>query len=153
MNSEWIELPKKLHKEPHLLHARITPEALAKAAREDRMVVRRVEDRIIACGILWETPDVTYLEIGTIWVDEHFRGNGLCKQVFLECIEKRRGRSLFLITAQESISKMVSECGWTEEKRDWTTVEIWNLRANPWNDRYPENSTIKYPGKLFYRNW
>ncbi len=153
MNTEWIELSKRLHKEPYLLHARITPEALAKAAREDRMVVRMAGDRIIACGILWETPDITCLEVGTIYVDEPFRGNGLCRQVFLECIEKRKGRSLFLITSQESISKMVSKHGWLEEKRDWTKVEIWNLRANPWNDRYPENSSIKYPGKLFYRYW
>lgn len=153
INSEWIELSQKLHKEPHFLHERITPEALACAAAEDRIVVRRKGRGVIACCVLWPALVVTCFEAGTIWVDEPFRGNGLCKQVFLECIEKRKGLPLFLITAHEGIKTMVSGCGWIEEIRDWRKVLRWKRVANPWGDRYPKDSTIKVPGKLFYNYW
>ncbi len=159
INSEWIELSQKLHKEPHFLLKRITPEALALAAAEDRIAVRRKGRGIIACCVLWRVLVATHYryryryEIGTIFVDEPFRGNGLCKQVFLECIEKREGSPLFLITANQNIREMVIKLGWTEELRNWTKVLRWKRIVDPWGKRYPKDSTIKAPGKLFYNDF
>ena len=151
MNFEWIELSKWLHEEPHLLHKRLTPDHLALAAKEDRIVVRREGEMIIGCAILWTVPDDEFFELGTICVKKKFRGAGLHRVLFRECIEKRKGRSLFLITAHQGIKAMVSEAGWEEEQSDWTTVPLWKRIADPWGDRYPPDSTIKAPGKLYYR--
>lgn len=151
MNSEWLELSQRLFEEPHLLNTRLTPDFLARAADEDRIVVRRERSMIIACAVLWPVPDNEWFELGTIWVEKQFRRAGLHTAVFRECIEKRKGRSLFLITAQEGIKKMASEFRWTEEQKDWTTVPLWKRIADPWGDRYPQDSNIKAPGKLYYR--
>lgn len=151
MNSEWLELLHRLLKEPHLLNTRLTLDFLARAVAENRIVVRRKGYMIISCTILWTVPDDEWFELGTIWVDKRFRGNGLCKEMFRECIEKRRGHSLFLITSLHCIKTLASKFGWAEESEDWTTVPLWKRIADPWGDRYPANSNIKAPGKLYYR--
>lgn len=150
MNAELIELSERLCEEPHLLHKRLTPVHLAQATYEDRIVVRREGNMIIACAMFQIVPDDEFFELGPIWVRKKFRGAGLCTAVFRECIEKRRGRSLFLITAHEGIKAMASKFLWDEETEDWTTVPLWKRIADPWDDRYPVDSNIKKPGKLFF---
>lgn len=150
INSELRELLRRLLEEPYLLHERLTLESLIRAAEEGRLVVRRKGGVIIACSFLWVVSDDDWFELGTIWVKKQFRGDGLHTEVFRECIERRKGRSLFLITAHEGIKTMVTEFGWTEEEKDWTKVPLWKRIADPWDDRYPPDSNIKHPGKLFY---
>lgn len=90
MDSEWNKLSRRLYEEPHLPHARLTPELLALAATEDGIVIRMQGGAIIVCAILLAVLNDEWFELGTIWVEKQFRFAGLHTGVFRECIEKQK---------------------------------------------------------------
>lgn len=87
---------------------RIEPEQLEAAIRDGRVAIRHKDDQIEALAVLWPTNDPRCLELGTVWVGERLRGNGLRDELIAESAALApAGTSLFLITPVESVMRSV----------------------------------------------
>ncbi len=101
MEEEYVVLSQRL-KATKAYHApRIEPEHLKAAVSEHRATVRYLNGQIEAFAALWPTRySRKCCEIGTVFVGDALRGNGLCGKLVAETAEilAPQGASLFLIT-------------------------------------------------------
>ncbi len=109
---------------------RIEPENLGTAIREGRAAIRRLDDRIEAFAALWPTNDPGWYELGTIWVGERLRGNGLRQDLMAEVVALTpAGRGLFMFTPNEAIMDSAVKLGFvlvtTDTRPD---VLLWGSR-------------------------
>lgn len=103
--------------------------------QKNRAAVRRLENDpeglIFAFGALWRPkvePFVLRYEIGSLWVAKEYEGQGHCKSVMLELLQKvPQGSELILITDQWPVMACADKFGFrpvigqsTAEADDWT---------------------------------
>lgn len=91
---------------------RVEPSLLLAAIRERRAAVRVKDGSIEAFAALWPTFDAKWWELGTVWVGEGMRGNGVCDEIMAETVALApHGSHLFLITPVECIICAADQLG------------------------------------------
>lgn len=133
----------KLREEKHFLKKRITEANIEKAFIEHRVAfkINATNNQYCACCILWPTKDPYMFELGTLHVDESFRGLGYGKSVFAECMELLpKGAGMFLITREVHVLQLARGFGWQLERSNWTKSKFWTRIAEPWDRWEPGHS-------------
>ncbi|MCK5095828.1 MAG: GNAT family N-acetyltransferase [Candidatus Pacebacteria bacterium] len=121
----WNYLAEDLGREQVLLGERITAQNLYSMWKKDQAVVHVVDNRIIGYTALWDTPHPIWLELGTVWVHEHYRGNKIASDLFLECTRKlREGMRMFTITHNPKVMHLAKKAGFSEAKDEETWFSI-----------------------------
>ena len=117
MQKKWIALSEKLLKTGKYHEARLTPRRLSGRYYAGRAVIRETFEEtgnrtILAYAALWRTFRKDWYELGTVWVDEALRGNGLREKLMTEAVELAPdGANIFLITNVESIMRSAERLG------------------------------------------
>jgi N-acetylglutamate synthase-like GNAT family acetyltransferase len=112
MEREVVVLSARLKATKAYYAPRIEPEQLEAAIRDGRAAIRRKDGEIEALAVLWPTNDPKCLELGTVWVGEGLRGNGLREELMAELVQRvPPDISLFLITPIEAIMRSAERLG------------------------------------------
>lgn len=107
-----VDLSNRLKEEPGYYAPRLEPEQLEARFRERRVVTRTENGAYEAFAALWPTLDSRLLELGTVWVGQGLRGNGMRDQIMAEAVRLApQGTSLFLITSAPSIVETAKSLG------------------------------------------
>jgi GNAT superfamily N-acetyltransferase len=118
----WKALSEELSKVPNINKSRIAPKMLAEAHRGGRAHTKRdAEGRIVAFGALWPTQSEVWLELGTMFVTDAYKGRGLAHAMFSDLLDltKRLKKSVFLISKEQKIHSLASGADWVCPM-DWT---------------------------------
>ena len=117
MQPKWIVLSQCLRGAGGYYNARLTPRFLSSRYYARRAVIRETTeikgDRIIeAYTALWPTYRKEWYELGTVWVTDTLRGNGVRARIMDEATNLApEGARLFLITAVGSITRSAQDLG------------------------------------------
>ncbi len=123
MQRKWKVLSETLNaetKKSHAYHtARLTPRALSSRYYAGRAAIRETTSVVggapvvQAYAALWRTNWYPkWYELGTVWVGESLRGNGLYRDLMREAAGLApEGANLFLITREEKIMRTAQELG------------------------------------------
>lgn len=124
MHSKLMVLSEKIMSENSLLCVRLGLESLEKAWQENRLVIEQEEQsgEIIACGALWHRKNS--VELGSLWVDTEYRGNGYMKGIFYQLMSRVSADvRLFLIANNPFVAGLAKEHGMQEAaENDWKLV-------------------------------
>jgi N-acetylglutamate synthase-like GNAT family acetyltransferase len=118
--SEWEVLSKKLIATKVFKRSRISAKSLYRIYLANRAFVMVEqsggEKVIVAFGALWNTRNPKWLEMGTMWVDSSMQGKGVSMEMFLNLQKLSEGKSIFLITRNEKITKLAKSGDWLASK-------------------------------------
>lgn len=109
MDDKILVLSQKLMAEPSILSEQVTPPLLREEINNRSACYKVVDDTIIAFGVLRKRGPL--YEIGTIWVDEPYRGqpNELAEGTFRKLLGKApAGSSVFLVSNNPKIQAFCS---------------------------------------------
>ena len=117
MQRKWIVLSQTLTTTGVYHTARTTARRLSSRYYAGKAVIREsakeVGDRTIeAYAASWATMLPDWYEIGTVWIVDRLRSNGLARQLMMEIIQLvSRDDRFFLITREATIMKLALELG------------------------------------------
>ena len=138
MHMMWNILAKELDQESALLGKRNTAENLYRMWKKNQAVIHILNSRIIGYAALWDTPHPIWLELGSMWVHELFRGNKIASELFLGCTRKlKKGMRMFVITHNLKVLHLAKKAGFLEakEEKKWFSIP-WKATCAPC-DRLP----------------
>lgn len=114
VEQECVVLSERLRATGKFYAPRLAPEHLETAIRERRAVVKTVDGEPVAFAALWSTNREDWLELGTVWVAEGHRGNGLRHTMMAIAAELASpNKKIFLMTDVEGVMKSAKVLGLT----------------------------------------
>ncbi len=123
---EIVVLSKRLKAVPSYYVPRLEPEQLAAVIRKRHAVIMWQEDRIEAFAALWPTNLPNCFELGTVWVGEGLRGQGLRGVLMAEAIAlARKDADLFLFTSVGKIMESAALLGFEPITTSKERVLLW----------------------------
>lgn len=115
----WRQLEQALRNAGVFLASRLAAEKF-KERHEAGMGSIRFDagGQVIGCAFLWETGESGLVELGTIWVHDEYRGQGLSKRLFADCCDIIRQKELkaFMITCTDAVANLALRAGWIEDR-------------------------------------
>ncbi len=119
------------------LAERISPEALRRAYEEQRAVFVEEDGRILGFAALWETAEVAWLEVGSLFVVRDARGRGLSSRLYPERLALiPPGIRSFVVTHRPEAAHLALRHGYVEAtKQDWHTLAPYALVCGPCDRR------------------
>ena len=118
MQAKWKVLSATLKGSGAGYHQpRLEPGALASRYYAGRAVIRETKElvgnrTILAYAALWRCRDPFWYELGTVWVGECLRGNGVRDELMAELLQRvPEDRDLFFITPVEAIMRSGEKLG------------------------------------------
>ena len=143
---KWQRLVGDLGNEKDLLLGRLTAEELESLCRQELGWIQERDGYIVACTFLFPTPAYNWYELGSVWVEASFRGQGLAANVFRSCGASVRGhkRKCFLITKHPKVAHLATDVGFLEaDLASWNVVP-WTASCGPC-DRLPDSEKPNCP--------
>jgi len=117
MQRKWKILSETLSETGKYYAPRLKPRLLAGRYYARRAAIREttevIGDRSVqAYAALWRSSHLAWYELGTVWIGEDLRGNGLLDELMAEVVGLApRGANLFLITPVEAIMDSAQKLG------------------------------------------
>lgn len=143
-NNAWASLSRELSTIPSINKTRISPKRLSKAFREDMAyVVMDEKGKIIVFGALWPTQSEAWVELGTMFVADRFKGQGHASTMFNHLFElvKNLKKSVFLITRDSKVQSIANGADW---------VCPMNWEDSPCACAIPPSRAMSEGRKLYY---
>ncbi len=120
-----------LKQEGRILKSRVNPDSIRKLKREKRCHIVTRRKNIIGFGALWPTNNESWFELGTLWVRNDFRNQGLSGKIFDATIAlASEGSTIFLITKSRKIVHEALKRGW-DEAVGWQKSVNWQKICQP----------------------
>ncbi len=144
MYSKLEVLSEKMKSEKALLGDQLSPSSLQLALQEKRAELIIQEGEIVAFGALWQREQS--LELGSMWVDFKYRGQGFGSLVFSRLVARvQTATRLFVITHNPLIIHLALKNDMHEASRaDWMSAVPWSASCGPC-DRLLEVDKISCP--------
>lgn len=153
--NQWEKLSESLQKEKTIMGYRNTPENLEKNYSAGTATIKISAGEIISFGALWPTDDCFWLEAGSIWVAEKFRGKKYSSEIFHDLITNKipQNKKTFVIT--HSVSKMIhllkKESFIEIPAKQWDEKVPFTVTCQPCDEEMKEKCLLKgNECKLFY---
>lgn len=127
-------------KDEVFLATRVSPATLRCAYESRRAVITENCGRIIAIGVLWDTDDPMWLELGSLWVAQDSRGLKLSSGVYEQLLALiPNDKRCFIVSHNPIVGYLALRHGFTEAMREnWFMLAPFAVTCGPC-DRKVEN--------------
>ncbi len=119
MEEKWKVLSRRLKSERSLLGSRVEAKALFEIWLSGSAEIIECSEGIIAFGALWSVSTKRakgWLEIGSLWVADEFRGRGIISELFASLVMRISNKDrAFLITHDPKVVHLAIKHGMHEE--------------------------------------
>lgn len=128
------------------LDDRISPQSLRNAYETKRAVITEQGGRIIAIGVLWDTDDKDWLELGSLWVAPDSRGEKLASGIYERRIAMApEGKRCFVVSHNPIVASLALKYGFKEATReDWLFLAPFEVTCGPCDRKVADKATCPH---------
>lgn len=140
----WDELSQNLLPEKAILHTRTTPDQLKRVYEDGYAVIEMRDQHIVGFFAAWPVAD-GYHEVGTAWVRNDLRGQGIGRALYLAMKELLRAQDhvIFGVTTNP-VSVHLGHLMNLESHTNWHDPVPWKLTCGRC-DKYAEEDKPSCP--------